>query len=87
MYALFSVLQVGDTFTLGRIFRTLKAKETPCITGKTRPIYALFGVTSGVENRERQNKYYSHNLNIGNHRSALRIGSEGIFLFANKFTP
>ena len=52
MYALFSVLQVGDTFTLGRIFRTLKAKETPCITGKTRPIYALFGVTSGVECRE-----------------------------------
>lgn len=49
MYALFGVYRMGGTFTLGRIFRTLKAKETPCITGKTRPIYALFGVTSGVE--------------------------------------
>lgn len=49
MYALFGVSRVGGTFTLGRFFRALKAKETPCITGKTRPIYALFGVTSGVE--------------------------------------
>lgn len=41
MYALFSVLQVGGTFTLGSFFRALKAKESPYITGKIRPIYTL----------------------------------------------
>ncbi len=49
MYALFSVIRVGGTFTLGRFFRALEAKENPYNTGKIRPIYALFCVTSNVE--------------------------------------
>ena len=49
MYALFGVSRVGGTFILGRFFRALKAKENPYITGKIRPMYALFCVTSGVE--------------------------------------
>lgn len=49
MYALFSVSQVGDTFTLERIFLALKAKGTPCITGKIRPIYAPKCLHRGVE--------------------------------------
>jgi hypothetical protein len=52
MYALLSETRVGGTFTLGRFFRALKAKESPYITGKIRPMYALFCVTSGVKYRE-----------------------------------
>ena len=49
MYALFGVSRVGGTFTLGRIFRVLKANRTPYKWGEIRPIYALFCVTSSVE--------------------------------------
>lgn len=52
MYALFSVLQVGGTFTLGRYFHASKAKRSPYKWGEIRPIDALFCVTSGVEYRE-----------------------------------
>ena len=49
MYALFGVIRVGGTFTLGRYFHASKAKRNPYKWGEIRPIYALFCVISGVE--------------------------------------
>ena len=80
MYALFSVIRVGGTFTLGSFFRALKAKETPYITGKTRPIYALNVYTEGWKDSEWYYEYYSHNLEIGNHRTAPRSNSGSFFV-------